>query len=1258
MESRQQEKWEEMTVRKDKVCMVILLVSLSYMSYAQEVDPLPGATEMSDNLLKRQAYVCENVDRATLSSLKRDLREADYLFRETSAKDRHKEACEKREIASKKLLQVLESCPHIQVVRMADQPVLATPLPPINLAGNATAFLFRVDNGDGPVRCLSRTFDLSVDAGTRLSIDVAAKGIIWVLAALDRIPQGRTSLEFKFSGAESVNRIIPFETVTMPQGMLEVKVLSDDTGESTPAMIRMVWKTDGSEVCPANALDFGLLFDKQGNASGLRQAQIPGKLGARYWCIPGPFQMALAPGEYDLTILRGAEHVPVQETLTVISNQTIARTYRPQRWVDMRKLGWYSGDDHVHTQILSDRDAGMVMSWIQAEDVRLANVVKMGDIYRTWFEQRGFGKSFRVEKNGYIVSPGQECPRTHAELGHTLSMNIKRMVRDTEQYYLYDTVFDEVHRQGGLSGYAHVNSGIFQVHRDMSINIPKEKIDFVELLQFADLGTNLYYDFLNLGFKVTASSGSDVPWGGSVGEGRVYAYIGNKRFTADRWFDAVRRGNTFVTNGLMLDFTVQGARPGDEVNVADSQPLRVKARVWGDSRRDVPTKLEIIVHGVPVKTVISDQTNQASLETDFTIPPDNGFWIAARAEGRDGTRAHTTPVYVVRKGFRFWKYDNVSEFITKREASLAEVEHIVAEAQAGRNSKGEVDINRPVTELAQQGPALLKRVEDAKKIYSELRTIAEHEAAARKTAMEKTTMRKHVLSNNKMNKDNTDTVSQLNLPDKEMIIAYEKAATQNVLDAVNPKVFFGYWSVCADGVGFGYGNTYPALDGHQMADALLWLGKIDVVKANWDYIRSFQRPNGQLPFAILPSMAGKMIGPDGCRAPVDSNGGLYRHWVPADPLRALSYPTYIQNADIIFRWTQDRKWLIEQLPSINLAADFLASLTTPDGAVAGAGYYVERPTRVEYDGVAQCHAMDAFRRIADLNRIAGNQEAADRYRQFADRIEAHFRSRFWVNDHFAEYIHPEHGIIATHGLTDVDWSAIATGIADTAQCAILWPQLKNEKKFRYGGMPTGIATHPETYEKWEFAYDDRMDLAAMGRVWYLECWARTRMGDADGLVDAIRQVCEAGQKNGYSWRERYNDQGGFGAEKYCEYPANLIRIIQRFLFGVEHRLDGALTLGPTVPDAFWDAGIGQTLSWGNRCLSYQMQRNRMKGKYVGQNTQELRVKLCEPPRTGKVVVSIDGHPAEYRIEDAWIVFDLPASSLEHPCRFTLRQEST
>ncbi|MBK8881565.1 MAG: hypothetical protein IPN67_04045 [Bacteroidales bacterium] len=446
---------------------------------------------------------------------------------------------------------------------------------------------------------------------------------------------------------------------------------------------------------------------------------------------------------------------------------------------------------------------------------------------------------------------------------------------------------------------------------------------------------------------------------------------------------------------------------------------------------------------------------------------------------------------------------------------------------------------------------------------------------------------------------------QLSLPDSLIVEAYEKASSQNVLAAVNPEVFFGYFSVCADGIGFGYACTYPSLDGHQMSDALLWLGKIDIVKANWEYVKKFQKENGELPLAILPDMAGKLIGPPGFQTSVDPNGGLYRHWVPGNPLRALAGVTYIQNADIIFRFTNDHTWLTTNLPSINLSGDNLASLVTKSGSVGGAGYYIERPVRIEYDGVSQCHAIDAFYRLASLNALTGDKKAERKYYELARLIEHNFRTSFWLKDHFAEYINPVHGKIDTHGRTDTDWSAIATMSATEEQIKMLWPELKDEKRFYYNGMPTGIATLPEKYEKWESTYNDNQDLAAMGRVWYLEAWARFNMNDADGLFETIRSVCKAGRDNGYFWRERYNSKGGYGAEKYNEYPANLIRVIQRFVLGVEHGPDGTLYLNPVAPEEFWQTGFGQTLTWQDSRISYIMKTGNIQGKLFRQAGMQI-----------------------------------------------------
>ncbi len=489
----------------------------------------------------------------------------------------------------------------------------------------------------------------------------------------------------------------------------------------------------------------------------------------------------------------------------------------------------------------------------------------------------------------------------------------------------------------------------------------------------------------------------------------------------------------------------------------------------------------------------------------------------------------------------------------------------------------------------------------------------------------------------------TQISHSLVLPDPLVKEAYEKAANQNILPAVNNKIFFGYFSVCADGIGFGYGNTYPSLDGHQMSDALLFLGQAEIVKANWDYVKTFQLSKGELPIAIIPSEAGKMIGPKGFQSRVNDNGGLYQHWVPKDPLRPLAGTTYIQNADIIYRYTQDKQWLIQQLPSVNLTADYLAAMMDQSGTVGGAGYYVERPTRVEYDGVTQGHAAEAFRRLAKLNTIGGNLIAAAKYEKLSKKIEQNFQNNFWKTNHFAEYRHPDSGYISNHGFTDTDWSALATQVARPEQVKKLWPLLKNEKSFYYNGMPTGIATNPGSYQQWETTYADNQDLAAMGRVWYIEAWARANMNDADGLMETIRRVCKEGRDSGYYWRERYNEKGGYGAKKYNEYPANLIRIMQRFVFGIQYGLEGTLEITPTAPESFWREGFGQTIVWNSAEISYIMKSDKIEGKYSGKSPQAIAVRLNKTPSLQKITAIADSKPIKVNIKNGMINCVLPAS---------------
>jgi hypothetical protein len=297
------------------------------------------------------------------------------------------------------------------------------------------------------------------------------------------------------------------------------------------------------------------------------------------------------------------------------------------------------------------------------------------------------------------------------------------MVRDPSRYYLYDWVFDAARRQGASVGYAHVAGGQFHVARDMSINVPKGRVDFGEILQFDKLDTRLYYEFLNLGLRLAASAGSDFPWGSSIGEARVYAYVDpEKAFDVDQWFEAFSAGRTFVSNGLILDFRVDGLLPGAEIDAVEGQRLSVSARVSGHPAFDTPRALEVIRFGRVVETASSTDPSATELALSFEVSAEHGFWIAARAFGWDGSAAHSGPIWVVREGLRPWDHRDVPGLLDIRLEQLSDLQVIHARLQ------GE-DPHHP---FVQQWEELKSRIDEARALYERWRVLAQQESAYRR----------------------------------------------------------------------------------------------------------------------------------------------------------------------------------------------------------------------------------------------------------------------------------------------------------------------------------------------------------------------------------------------------------------------------------------------------------------------------------------------------------------------------------------------
>jgi hypothetical protein len=210
------------------------------------------------------------------------------------------------------------------------------------------------------------------------------------------------------------------------------------------------------------------------------------------------------------------------------------------------------------------------------------------------------------------------------------------------------------------------------------------KLDFIDIMEAAHLGVGEYYDFLNLGIKLTATACSDCP-AAVVGEERTYAYTGPGRFSADAWYEAVKQGHTFITNGHMLLLTVGEAIPGDELRVPRDAKLRIRAQASAPQQIGLPKVLEIVAHGHVIRSVEPRSPDEEKLEAEFELPARESQWIAARTTCVNGAVAHTTPVYVIVDGAGFFDHEQLPQLVAKRLKVLEFIEKRLRNPQFIKN---------------------------------------------------------------------------------------------------------------------------------------------------------------------------------------------------------------------------------------------------------------------------------------------------------------------------------------------------------------------------------------------------------------------------------------------------------------------------------------------------------------------------------------------------------------------------------------------
>ena len=443
---------------------------------------------------------------------------------------------------------------------------------------------------------------------------------------------------------------------------VHVRVNDAATGKPTPCRVRFT-DAEGRYYAPLGRLtEFAvdeLGVDVGGNVVDGYDA---------YAYIDGACEVRLPAGVIRVQASKGFEYRPLDEQVGLAPGK-LALRFSMERWADPRREGWYSGDSWA--QFMTPHAALLEAA---AEDLAVVDLLACETLL--WGadgrRQRAIpnilafsGQQPALERPGHVVVVN--TLNQHDRLGRLALLNSHRAVYPlsfggpdgVDDWTLADWC-DQCHRKGGLvvghSFFGHYDG---HPHGEILPDLILGKIDGLEMnsgFEHPDHPVlHHWHGLLDAGFRIPLVGGSGKMDNLTVlGSQRTYARLGpGQELTYRNWTEAVRSGRTFVTNGPLLSFTVNGQDVGSVLDLPSS-PAQIHVRA--EARSLAPfARLEVVRNGAVVAaTDASGSPCGAALETE--VPLSGPGWLAARCwgsyeEGReDWVGAQTSPVYVLLNG--------------------------------------------------------------------------------------------------------------------------------------------------------------------------------------------------------------------------------------------------------------------------------------------------------------------------------------------------------------------------------------------------------------------------------------------------------------------------------------------------------------------------------------------------------------------------------------------------------------------------------
>ncbi len=274
--------------------------------------------------------------------------------------------------------------------------------------------------------------------------------------------------------------------------------------------------------------------------------------------------------------------------------------------------GWVNGNTHLHLQRVNREQSDRYL-------VQAAYADGLDLVFVTYLEREGPDTTYitnqysfdelRAMSNEHVhYRGGQELRHAFQRqpwvvgYGHVMLLNLRELIRPvsigpglmqegTDALPL-KVGLEEARRQGGAVIWAHNDKGTEDI-----ANYVMGRIDANNIFDGGS-GTDYdrsFYRYLNAGMRVPFSTGTD--WF-IYDFARVYVKT-PEPFTPEQWLADLSAGRSFITNGPLLDFTLNGRELGDALDL--TKPGSVPARGRAVGRVDF-RRIELVQNGKVVAT--------------------------------------------------------------------------------------------------------------------------------------------------------------------------------------------------------------------------------------------------------------------------------------------------------------------------------------------------------------------------------------------------------------------------------------------------------------------------------------------------------------------------------------------------------------------------------------------------------------------------------------------------------------------------------